>query len=121
MRGSNGLLDLPDREVVVDRAAGELLLEGPVGRAQQRPGVAHAERAVLHVALDRGRELEEPQHVRDGGPALADPVRDLVVGELEVLDQLLVRGRFLERVELFALDVLDDRLLEHGRVVGVRG
>ena len=39
----------------------------------------------------------------------------------EVLDQLLVGRGFLERVQLLALDVLDDRLLEHRRVVGVRG
>ena len=44
--------------------------------------------------------------------------RDLVVGEREVLDELLVGGRLLERVELLALEVLDDRLLEHRGVVG---
>ena len=75
-------------------------------------------RAVLQAALDRRRELEQPQRVGDRRAALADPGRDLVVREREVLDQLLVRGRFLERVQLLALDVLDDGVLEHRGVVG---
>ena len=44
--------------------------------------------------------------------ALADPGRDLVVGEPEVLDQLLVGGGLLERVQVLAVEVLDQRLLE---------
>ena len=44
--------------------------------------------------------------------ALADPGGHLVVGEVEVLDQLLVGGRLLERVEVLAVEVLDQRLLE---------
>ena len=79
------------------------------------------ERAVLQRALDRRRQLQQPQRVGDRGPALADPGRDLVVGEREVLDELLVGGGLLERVELLAVDVLDERLLERGGVVGRRG
>ena len=45
--------------------------------------------------------------------------RDLVVGEAEVLDELLVRGGLFEWVELLALEVLDQRLLERGAVVGL--
>ena len=50
---------------------------------------------------------------------LPDPARDLVVGQAEVLDELLVRGGLLERVELVAVEVLDERLLERGGVVGL--
>ena len=80
--------------------------------------MAHAERAVLQAPLDRRRELQQPQRVRDRRPALADTGRDLVVGEREILDQLLIRGGFLERVQLLALDVLDDGVLQHRGVVG---
>ena len=45
-------------------------------------------------------------------------VASLVVGELEVLDELLVGGRLLERVEVLAVQVLDQRLLE---AVGIGG
>ena len=43
---------------------------------------------------------------------LPDPLGDLLVGHAEVLDQLLVGGRLLERVEVLAVEVLDQRLLE---------
>ena len=43
--------------------------------------------------------------------------RQVVVGEPEVLDELLVGGRLLERVEVLAVEVLDQGLLERG-VVG---
>ena len=105
------LLDRADREVLGDGPLGELLLERAVGRAEQRAGVAHRSVPLLEEPLDRRRELQEPQGVRDRGAALADPGRDVVVGEREVLDELLVGRRLLERVELLALDVLDDRLL----------
>ena len=49
----------------------------------------------------------------------AHPGRHLVVGESELLDQLLVGGRLLEGVEVLAVKVLDQRLLEADRVAGV--
>ena len=41
-----------------------------------------------------------------------------LVGEVEVLDELLVGGRLLERVEVLAVEVLDQRLLERAAIVG---
>ena len=81
--------------------------------------MAHRQRPVAHEALDRRRELEQPQGVGDRGAAPADPDRDLLVGEAEVLDQLLVGRRLLEHVEVRAVDVLHQRVLERRRVVGV--
>src|SRR5262249_22133422 len=93
--GADRIFDLADRKVLARGTPGELLLEGAVGRAEEGASMAHAERAVLQVALDGRRELEEAQRIGDGRPALADAGRDLVVGEREVLDQLLVsRGFF---------------------------
>ena len=40
------------------------------------------------------------------------------VGQVEFVDQALQRLRLFERVEVFALDVLDQRHREHGAVVG---
>src|SRR5206468_12610852 len=97
---------------------GELLLERSIRSTQQRARVTHPERALLQVPLDRRRQLQESQRVRDRGAALPHPSRNVVVGKREVLDQLLVRRRFFERVQLLALDVLYDRLLKHRRVVG---
>ncbi len=116
---ADGLLDLADRQPVGHRPAGELLLVGPVGGAEQGAGVAGGQVAVGHHLLDGGRQLEQAQRVAHRRSALADPRRDLVVGEVEVLDQLLVGGRLLERVEVLAMDVLDQGVLERGGVVDV--
>src|SRR5262249_15920184 len=68
--------------------------------------------------LDRRWELQEPQRVRDRDAAASDARRHLIVSEVEVLDELLVRGCILERVEVGAMDVLDQGVLEGRRVVG---
>ena len=57
--------------------------------------------------------------LRHRHPTPADAGRHVVVGQAEVLDELLVGGGFLERVEVVAVDVLDQRLLERGGVVGL--
>ena len=77
--------------------------------------MAGGELAVGDQPLDRRRELEQPQGVGDRRAALAHPPGQVVVGELEVLDELLVGGRLLERVEVLAVEVLDQGLLERGR------
>src|SRR5207237_5090395 len=102
------VLDFAYREVFADGPAGQLLLESSVRGAEEGAGMSHSQRPLLQVPLARRRQLQEPERVRDRRSALADPARDLVMGEREVLDQLLVRGGFLERIELLALHVLDD-------------
>ena len=62
-----------------------------------------------------GGSAEQAQRVGDRRAALADAVGDLLVGEIEVLDQLLERGRLLERGEVLAVEVLDQRLLDRRR------
>ena len=76
-------------------------------------------RAVGQQVLDGGRKPEQAQRVGDRRTALADPAGDLVVGQLEVLDQLLERGRLLERGQIVAVEVLDQRLLDRADVVGL--
>ena len=48
-----------------------------------------------------------------------DPRSNLVVREPEVLDELLVRRRLFQRVEVVAVQVLDERVLQRRRVVGL--
>src|SRR5262249_35837475 len=116
--GTYGVLHRPHREPLADDASRELLLERAVRGAQQRARVAALERVLLDQLLDRGWELQEPQRVRDRDAAASDARRHLIVSEVEVLDELLVRGCFLERVEVGAMDVLDQSVLEGRRVVG---
>ena len=62
--------------------------------------------------LDVRVEVEQPQGVRDRGAGLADTVADLLLRQAELVDELAVGERLLDRVEVGALDVLDERHLE---------
>jgi hypothetical protein len=114
---SDCVLHRAHRQTLVDDASRELFLERPIGRAEQRARVPALERVLLDHLLDRGRQLQESQGVGDRDPAAADTRRHLLVRETEVLDELLVRSGFFERVEVGAVDVLDQCVLERRRVV----
>ena len=64
------------------------------------------------------RELEQPQPVRDGRLRAADSLRDLAERELELVHERGVGARLLDRRQLLAGDVLDER--EQERVAVVR-
>jgi hypothetical protein len=104
--------------MLFDRPTGELLLEGPIRRGQQRSGVAGRELSLGDHALDGRGQLEEADGVGHGGSALADPGRHLFVGQAEVLDQPLEGRGLLEGREVLPLDVLDQCLLCDAAVVG---
>ena len=63
------------------------------------------------MVLDLG-EVQEPEGVRDGRALLADALGDFVLGQLEIVDQDPVGLGLLDRVQLLALEVLDERQLE---------
>ena len=62
--------------------------------------------------LDARGEIEQAQRVRDRRSGAADPRGDRLVGETELVDELTVPVRRLDRVEILALQVLDQRELE---------
>ena len=62
--------------------------------------------------LDAGCEVEKAKRVRDGRSGTTDPRRDFVLAEAELVDELSVGFRRLERIEILALQVLDQRELE---------
>src|SRR4051812_4804701 len=70
-------------------------------------------------ALNAGREVEQPQRVADVRAGPADAVGQLLVGGAELLEELLVGRRLLERVELLAMQVLQEGLAQHGVVAGL--
>ena len=112
------LLHRAHRPPLARRLAGQPLLQRAVGGAEQGAGVAGRQLPVGQQVLHRRRQAEQAQRVGDRRAALADPLGDVVVGELEVLDQLLVGRRLLERGEIRAVEVLDERLLDGAHVVG---
>src|SRR5207253_4097002 len=105
-------LHRPDGEVFGDYLSSGLAQIALVGNREQRPGVSHAELAGHDGLLDGVREAQEAQRVRDRRPLLADARREFLLRQPVLLDQALVRLRLLDRVEVLALDVLDQRDLE---------
>ena len=73
------------------------------------------------AGLDRAeglvRQIEQADEVRDGDAAAADASADLLAGEAELLGQRRTGARLLDRVEVLAGHVLDQRHLERGGVV----
>ena len=81
--------------------------------------MADAHQAHLQVVLDFGGEFEEPELVRHGGALLSHAVRHLLLRQAAFLHQALVAHRHLDRIQVLALDVLDDGHLQHALVVRV--
>ena len=82
-------------------------------------GVTDREASFAEESLNVRRQFQEPQRVGDDGAALADLGGDEFLRELKLADELRVAERFFDGVEVFALEVFDERHLEHGAVVGL--
>jgi hypothetical protein len=108
-------LGLAHRIALGGNAVGELHLAG-LGQRQQRAGVAHVDLAGHEQVLHRLGEVQQAQQVAGGGTRAADGVGRLLVGHAEFVDEALDAHRLLERVEVLALDVLDERHGERGLV-----
>ena len=91
--------------------------------ASARPSSARACPAERTPAATRRlhlhRQLQQPDRVGDLRAAAPDPAGQLLVRGAELLEQLLVGGRLLQRVELDPVDVLQQRVAQHGVVGGV--
>ena len=79
--------------------------------------MAGGEAAVDEHRLDRVGEREQSQRVGDRGAALAEPSRELFLREPVLVDEMLKAGGLFERIEVLALQILDDRKLEGLAVV----
>ena len=71
--------------------------------------MAHVDVARHQHRLYRLRQVHETQQVRHGAARAADGVRRLLMGKTEFRDQARDALRFFQRIEVFALDVLDQR------------
>ena len=74
--------------------------------------MAHAQVARGDLLLYLAGEAEDAQKVRDRGAFLAHPLGEVLLGELEFVLEPLVRLGCFERVQVLALDVLDERHLQ---------
>jgi len=92
------------------RADARAELDLPRGvQCEQRPRVPHLDCAAHEHVLHRARELEETQEIGRGAARAADRVGRLLVRHLEFIDQALHARRLFHRIQVFALDVLDER------------
>ena len=78
-----------------------------------------AEDAGGDPALHGGRQPEQSDGVGDLGPGPLDPGGQLVLGAPEVGQQLLVRRRLFQRVELGPVQVLQQRVAQQVVVLGL--
>src|SRR5207247_9095784 len=69
-------------------------------------------------------QLQHAQAVRDRGPILADPLRQLFLRPTELGQELLIGLRGLDRIQILAQQIFDERDLDAlrvGRVADDRG
>ena len=66
-----------------------------------------------HASLHSDGQLEQADHVRNQGAGAPDALGQLLLGDTELLQQLLIGGRFLKRVQLHTVDVLQQRVAQH--------
>ena len=83
-----------------------------IGRHQQRAAVAFGQPAFDEQLEHLVREVEQAQQVRDGDARAADALADLLAGEPELVDEQRAGASLLDRVEVLARHVLDQRELE---------
>ena len=81
-------------------------------QSEQRLGVADREQALHDPGLHLRVEIEQPHGVGDRGAALPDLLRDLFLAHPEFSREPRVTLRFLDRVQLGALQIFDQRKLE---------
>ena len=74
--------------------------------------MAFGQPTVRDRRLDPGCKVEQAKRVCDRGSGAPDPRRDIVLGEAELIDELSVGLRCLQRIEILALKVLDQGELE---------
>ena len=83
-----------------------------VGETADRSTVALGQSPVGDRGLDARSEVEQAECVRDRRAGTPDAGREAVLGEPEFVDELAIGIGRLDRVEVFALEVLDQGELE---------
>src|SRR5262245_58858298 len=82
--------------------------------------MAHRQRTSCDVGLNLRRQLEQSQDVRNSRPILSDGSRDVVLRQTKLCRETPVRLCFVDRVEVLALNVLDQCELQQGSILSGR-
>ncbi|MNS93027.1 hypothetical protein D3C72_1271800 [compost metagenome] len=108
-------LDLAHRPALIGRFLGQLAGQFR-SQGQQRAGVPHLQPARFQQQADGDRQLQQAQQVGHRCARATDGLGGLGMGQRELADQPLQGLGLFERIEVFALDVLDQRHRDDGAV-----
>ena len=89
-----------------------MTLRRRVGQRKQRAGMPHRQGAGGEVGAHLVRKPEQAHEVRDRTAILPHRGCDLVLREAELVCEPPVRERLVNRIEVLALDVLDEGELQ---------
>ena len=70
--------------------------------------MTHRELSGRQPPLHRLGQFQKPQKIRDRRSLFADAARDFLLRQAELVVQLMVGVRLFDRVEVLALNVLDE-------------
>src|SRR3989441_7901007 len=117
--GPHPVLRLPDGQMLRDDHLQALLLGGLALERDERARVSRADHSRGDRGLYGGASTEQAEGLGDGNAMLAETVRDVLVGEPELLDQPAQSARLFHRVEVGALQVFDETEHQLPIVAGV--
>src|SRR5262249_2849262 len=83
-----------------------------VWKRQQRARVAHRKHSRRHLRTNFVRQFQEPEMVGDRRTVLPYRRRDVFLRQVKLLGKASIGQRLLDGIEVFTLDVLDERHLE---------
>ena len=101
-----------------------MLLIVEAGQSDQRPRMAGAERTARHRRLKCGTSTQQPHRLGNRDAVSAEPGRDLLLGQVELVGEEADARRLFNRVQVLPLQVLDQaedqpsclvRLIAHQR------
>ena len=107
------LLHLPNGIALFLNLVEEFHLQFGASQREQGAGVALVHVLVAQRHLHLCRQLEQAQIVGNRGAVLAHLLRKLVLREAVLLDEVLIGEGYFDGVEVFALNVLNERHLHH--------
>ena len=105
-------LGLANRPIVRRGLAGERAAGVVAGRLEDRPAVTLAELARGEQVEHLVGKVEEPDQVRDRRAASAEPPRELLLAQPQILDQGRAGARLVHGVQVLPGHVLDQRRLQ---------
>src|SRR5205085_3360004 len=88
-------------------------------QAEQRPAMTGRQLAGLELRQHRRRQLQQANAVCHSRTCFAYARGDVLLRELELVAQTLERASLLDRVEVLALQVLNQRQLQRLAVVSI--